>query len=94
MGNKLLSRWNWRHRNIRLLRFILGVHFKRVYFLFFKRFFLRRFRNLCLFIIFLRLFNVLMMKIPSSKKDRKVCHHGATRVATDSSEPIGFRSTV
>ena len=93
MGEKLLSRWNWRHRNICYLRFIL-VHFKRVYFLFFKRFFLRRFRNLCLFIIFLRLFNVLMRKIPSSKKDRKVCHHGATRVATVSSEPIAFRSTV
>lgn len=39
-----------------------------VYFLFFIRFFLRRFRSLCLFIIFLRLLSVLIDHMLSSQR--------------------------
>ena len=41
------------------------IALKTVYFLFFIRFFFLRLRNLCLFIIFLRLFRVLMNNNPS-----------------------------
>lgn len=59
-----------------------------IYFLFFMRFFFRRFRSLCLFIIFLRRFNVLIMNRPSSRMDKKFFHHvvGLFAGATDRSE--------
>jgi hypothetical protein len=68
-----------------------------IYFLFFMRFFLRRFRSLCLFIIFLRRFNVLIIKIPSSRRESKFCHHGLgvfVVVRGRSEQPPGVREYV
>lgn len=62
----ILNSWHF----FRILKVLMGGTF---YFLVLIRFFFRRFRNLCLFIIFRRRFKVLIQKIPS-------CTHASTSI--------------